>query len=133
MLLTAAFIVIVAGMRVASPLLVPFLLAIFLSVLCSPPLVFLQNRKVPTALAILIIMLVLILLGGILGTIFTSSLAAFAADIPIYTARLEEVAGGFFSWLSQRGIVLMNPSGKSGFRCKRFSPTLDRCSARLAD
>ena len=30
----AAFIVIVAGMRAASTLLVPFLLALFLSVLC---------------------------------------------------------------------------------------------------
>lgn len=122
MLLTAAFIVIVAGMRVASPLLVPFLLAIFLSVLCSPPLVFLQNRKVPTALAILIIMLVLILLGGILGTIFTSSLAAFAADIPIYSARLEEVAAGFFSWLSERGIVIDESQWQEWFQVQAIFP-----------
>lgn len=122
MLLMAAFVVIVAGMRVAQPLLVPFLLAIFLSVLCSPPLVFLQNRKVPNGLAILIIMLVLVLLGGILGTIFTSSLAAFAADIPVYSARLEEVAAGMFAWLSDKGLTIDESQWREWFQIQAIFP-----------
>lgn len=122
MLLTAAFIVIVAGMRVASALLVPFLLAIFLSVLCSPPLVFLQNRKVPNGLAILIIMLVLVFLGGILGTIFTRSLALFAADIPIYSARLEAVAADLFAWLSGRGLSIDESQWRQWFQVQSIFP-----------
>jgi len=122
MLLTAAFVVIVGGMRVASPLLVPFLLAIFLSVLCSPPLIFLQNRKVPNALAILIIMLVIILAGSVLGTIFTSSLAAFAADIPIYSSRLETVAAEFFSWLNGRGLTIDESQWREWFQIQSIFP-----------
>lgn len=106
MLLTGAFVVIVAGMREASTLLVPFLMAIFISVLCSPPLAYLQNRKVPNGLAILIIILVIIFAGGLLGTIFTSSLTAFASDIPIYTSRLENVAGELLVWLQARKSVV---------------------------
>lgn len=104
MLIAAAFVVLVAGMRVASSLLVPFLLAIFISVLCSPPLAYLKNRNVPSGLAILIIMLVIVSLGGILGTIFTSSLSAFAGDIPFYSSRLEEMAGNLLVWLQGLGL-----------------------------
>lgn len=32
----AAFVVVVAGMKAASPLIVPFLLAVFLAIICSP-------------------------------------------------------------------------------------------------
>ncbi len=34
----AAFVVVVAGMKAAFPLVVPFLLAIFLVIICAPPL-----------------------------------------------------------------------------------------------
>ena len=32
----AAFVVVVAGMRAAADLLVPFLLAVFIAIICSP-------------------------------------------------------------------------------------------------
>ena len=52
---TACFIVVVAGMRTAESLLVPFFLSLFISVLCSPPLIWLKGRGVPNGLAIFII------------------------------------------------------------------------------
>lgn len=122
MLMAAAFIVVVAGMRVASPLLVPFLLAIFLSVLCTPPLTFLRSLRVPNALAILIIMLVIVLVGTILGTIFTRSLTAFAADIPVYSARLELVAAGLFTSLAERGIIIDESQWRDWFQIQAIFP-----------
>lgn len=122
MLLAGAFVVIVAGMREASTLLVPFLMAIFISVLCSPPLAYLQNRKVPNGLAILIIILVIISVGGILGTIFTSSLAAFAADIPIYTSRLEIVAGELLVWLQGHGLAVDETQWREWFQIQSIFP-----------
>ena len=122
MLLTGAFVVIVAGMREASALLVPFLMAIFISVLCSPPLAYLQNRKVPNGIAILIIILVIIFAGGILGTIFTSSLTAFAADIPIYTNRLESVAGEILLWLQARGLAVDEAQWREWFQIQSIFP-----------
>ena len=122
MLLTAAFIVIVAGMRVASSLLVPFLLAIFISVLCSPPLAYLQNRRVPNGVAILIVMLVIVSVGGILGTIFTSSLTAFAGDIPQYTRQLEEVAGELLAWLQARGVAVDEAQWQEWFQLQSVFP-----------
>jgi AI-2 transport protein TqsA len=40
----AAFIIIVAGMKSATLLVVPFLLAAFLSIICAPPLFWMQKK-----------------------------------------------------------------------------------------
>ena len=48
----AAFVVIVAGMKAASTLLVPFLLAPFLALLCAWPLRWLTEPRVPRVLAL---------------------------------------------------------------------------------
>ncbi len=45
MLVTAAFIILVAGMKAAQPLLVPFLLALFIAVMAAPPLFFPHPAK----------------------------------------------------------------------------------------
>ena len=45
--ISAAFIILVAGMRSAADMLVPFLLAIFIAVIATPPLHWLQNKGLP--------------------------------------------------------------------------------------
>jgi len=44
LLIIAAFIVVVAGMQAAKAIIVPLLLAAFISVICSPPLFWLKER-----------------------------------------------------------------------------------------
>jgi predicted PurR-regulated permease PerM len=44
LLIVASFIIVVAGMKAASSLLVPFFLAVFIAVICAPPLFWLQRR-----------------------------------------------------------------------------------------
>ncbi|MEJ2463358.1 MAG: hypothetical protein P8098_17280, partial [Candidatus Thiodiazotropha sp.] len=51
----AAFIVIVAGMRAAEALLVPFLLSLFIAVIAAAPLFYLKQKGVPGGLAMLIV------------------------------------------------------------------------------
>ena len=46
-LILAGFIIVVAGMKAASSILVPFFLAVFIAVICAPPLFWLQRKGVP--------------------------------------------------------------------------------------
>lgn len=55
MLTAAAFIIIVAGMREAQPLLVPFLLSGFIAIIAAPALFFLKRHRIPTAAALLLV------------------------------------------------------------------------------
>ena len=86
----AAFVIVVAGMRAAEPLLTPFLLSALIAMICTPPLFWLQQKKVPTGLAVLIVVIGVMVVGLLLGTFVGSSLNDFAQAAPTYQARLKE-------------------------------------------
>ena len=83
LLTLASFVIVVAGMRAAQPLMVPFLLAIFIAIICTGPLHWLQSRKVPTGLAVLIIMLTVVAIGLTILTLVGTSVNDFTSSIPI--------------------------------------------------
>ena len=89
MLGLAAFVVIVAGMHQARSLLVPFLLSVFIAVIAAPALFFLRRHRVPTALALLLVILGIGLAGVLLGALIGSSVNDFAAQLPDYQAKLQ--------------------------------------------
>ena len=100
----AAFVVIVAGMRAAQPLLIPFLLAAFIAVISAPPLFWLQRKGVPTILAILIVLLVVIVIGFVMATLVGTSLKDFSQSLPAYDARVRAQATSILAWLTGLGV-----------------------------
>ena len=104
LLFAAAFVILVAGMRASADLIVPFLMAIFIAVLCMPPIGFLRSKGVPHGLAVLFVLAGVVLLGGGVGTIFGASIGSFADDIPAYQARLEVMVNDAIHWVSSMGV-----------------------------
>lgn len=104
LLLTAAFVIVVAGMKQAASLLVPFLLSIFIAMLCSPLFSWLRSKKVPSALAITLIVLMVASAGMLVGAVVGGSVKSFSEDLPLYEARLQEMIGGVVTWLQGNGI-----------------------------
>jgi AI-2 transport protein TqsA len=103
-LVIAAVAIIIAGMSAAKSIIVPFLLAAFISIISSPPLFWLEKKGAPTWLALLIVLFVilsfLLLIAGLVG----SSVNDFSNNIPTYEAKLEEQVNIFLDWLRQTGI-----------------------------
>lgn len=85
----AAFVIIVAGMRAASSLMVPFLLAAFLAVISAPPLHFLQRKGFPKILALLTVMSLatVIFLFGVI--VVTTSMQEVVGKSDVYIGRLK--------------------------------------------
>lgn len=100
----AAFVVVVAGLRVAAPIVVPFLLAIFIAVIASPPLFWLTNRGVPKLLAMLLVTVAVLVVGLFMAALVGTSLNDFSAAIPAYSERLGKEMSSVTAWLNQRGI-----------------------------
>lgn len=102
----AAFVVVVAGMRAAVQIVIPFLLAVFLAIICTPALYWLRNRGISTAIAILIVSFVTMLAGLLVGTILTTSIADFTNDIGKYTtqlnANIQELETKWNNWLEEQ-------------------------------
>ena len=59
----AAFVVVVAGIRAAAVIMVPFLLALFIAVVTTPLYIGLQRRGLPSAVALLVIIIGLACFG----------------------------------------------------------------------
>ncbi len=102
----AAFIVVVAGMRAAQSLLVPFLLACFIAIVSTPYLNWLQRKGVPAALALIIIVAGIVAIGMGFGAVLGTSLDAFTEAIPSYQVRLETQMMSLTSWLQGFGIEI---------------------------
>jgi len=87
----AAVVVVIYGMQAAKVLLVPFLLAVFLAMVSVRPMLWLQRHRVPSVLAVLIIVVLMMLILSAIGAILGTSIAEFTAALPGYQARLNVI------------------------------------------
>lgn len=106
MFLFATFVVIIAGLKAAESLVVPFLLSVFIAVICAPMLAWLKHKRIPDGLAIIIIIVGVLSSGLLLASLIGSSLNSFSQQIPSYQARLASTTGSLQQNLSQLGITL---------------------------
>lgn len=106
LLLTAAFVIVVAGMKTASPILIPFLLSIFIAIISAPSLFYLQSRGLPQALSLVVVigfvLVMIILLAMLVGT----SVDDFSKAMPLYQDRLQDKLLVLSGLLSKIGIEL---------------------------
>ena len=100
----ASFVIVVAGMRAAEPVLVPFLLSAFLAIICSAPLSWLKRKGVPTGVAVVIVLVGIMLIGLVIAVLVGTSLQDFSNALPTYQARLQEETADLLTWLSKLGI-----------------------------
>ena len=103
LLAAAAFVIIVAGIQAASPIIIPFLLAVFIASLCAPLLYWLQRRRVPNALAVLIIFLGLLVIAILLMTFAGRSLNSLSRQLPTYQERLAGLITSLYCLAEQSG------------------------------
>jgi predicted PurR-regulated permease PerM len=89
MLVLATTVVVFAGMRLAAPILDPILFAVVLALLFSPVYAWLRRRRVPTPLALVIMLVGLTVLFLAIAGILGVSIARFSGDIASYTSKLN--------------------------------------------
>lgn len=100
----AALVIVVAGMRAAEALMVPFLLSGFFAILFAPPFLYLQKKGLPAWLSLLLVVVLIVLVQLVFITIVTRSLGEFSQNLPMYQQRLQELGGEAISMLTAWGI-----------------------------
>jgi len=111
----ASLVVIIAGLKVAAPLLTTFLLALFLALICLPALRWLQQRQVGEISSVALLLLLLLLIGALLALLLGTSVADFTRQIPIYQQRLNGEKAELLQWLASYGFALNAESLKNAF------------------
>jgi predicted PurR-regulated permease PerM len=113
LLAVASMVVVVAGMRAATPILIPFLLAVFIAVISAPLFLAMQRRGVPSVVALLLMALMLAAVGFAGLGIVRSSLDGFYDNRSTYQSRLQEQTADawkrlegteVWKWLESKGV-----------------------------
>jgi AI-2 transport protein TqsA len=103
-LILAGFVIVVAGMKAANSLLVPFFLAVFIAVICTPPLFWLQRKGMPKVLALVFILVAILAVGLLFGALIGPSLSDFLSKLPGYQKQLSTHIGALVNWLREMGV-----------------------------
>ena len=96
----AALVIIGAGVKLMASILVPVMLAALITVLTAPAVDWLAARRLPRALAVVVVVLVMIGVFGTLGVVIGGSIDALYTELPRYRARLLEWIREGVAWWS---------------------------------
>ena len=104
LLTLAALIVVIAGLKAAQTILIPVLLALLLAILASPAVFWLRARRVPTVVAVLLVVLVLLGVFTAFGAAFGRSINGFMDAAPRYQERVDALGMSVRAWLEAQGV-----------------------------
>ena len=99
--LIASSVIVVAGMKAATALVVPLFCAVFLSVLSLPLLRWLGRIGLPGSIALILVLLGMVTLAGIVLIVIGSSLAGFESEFTEYSESLRALYSRVRTWMAQ--------------------------------
>ncbi len=100
----SSVVIIIAGMKLAANIITPFLLAVFLAIICAQPVYWLKHRKVPGTLATVLVLIGVIGLFVVFGSILGTSVTGFSQQLPFYEDELNTSTRGIITYLNELGL-----------------------------
>ncbi len=104
----AATVVVIAGLKASSSVLIPILASAMIAVLCMPAILWLQRRRLPEWAAVTTVFLVVLVAVVGFSTLVGSSVADFNAEVREPTSDLNERLEGLREettlWLASKNI-----------------------------
>ena len=102
----ASVVIVLAGIKIASSIVVPFLLSLFLAIILSPAYNYFNKKGLPDVLSLIIVIGLFVTLLGLVVKLLGSSVHNFSANIDIYEAQLLVYFDSIESLSSKIGIEL---------------------------
>jgi len=99
----AAFVIIIAGINLAQSVVVLFLISFFLALLGTPPVLWLKEKRIPSSIAVLIVMAGMIIIIIMIGAQIGSSFSSFLDELPLLQSRIREQVLELSTLLKSKG------------------------------
>jgi len=90
LIIAAALIVIIYGINQAQSVVALFLVSVFLALLGTPPVLWLERKRIPSFLAVMIVMAGMMTILVAIIVVVGTSLSSFSDALPFYQKRLYE-------------------------------------------
>ena len=100
----ASVVILIGGLKLAAPVVVPFLLAAVLATILVPPLQWLTSHRLPLPVAMVVLSLGLVLIWIPLAAIVGASFDDFYAALPEYQEKIQAMVAAAAAWLGEHGI-----------------------------
>ncbi len=107
-IISASFIIVIAGMKEAAGMITPFFLSLFVTAIFYGPFKWLQEKGMPTALALLIVILGIAILTVTIFGLIGASVVSFTQKIPFYEERFTLYWDSFNRFLTDGGWLELN-------------------------
>lgn len=102
----ASAVIIIAGINLAQSVVVLFLVALFLALLGIPPLLWLKEKRVPSGVAVLIVMTFMVVIVALISIQIGASFNSFVDEMPSLRANIREQITGFVVFMKGKGVVV---------------------------
>ena len=103
-MIAAALVIIIGGINQAQSVLVSFLVAVFLSMLGTPPVLWLERKRIPSVVAVLLVVTGMVAILLIVGAVVGASINSFYTELPAYQTRFQEHVSAFQNFFTTKGI-----------------------------
>lgn len=119
----ASVVIVLAGVKLASSIVVPILLSLFIAIVLSPSYNYFNNKGIPNGFSLFIIVgfliIFFVLVGKLLGSSvvdFNSNLGFYEEQLSVYFKKIVDVASGFGIEIPAADIMnIFNPKMIMGF------------------
>jgi AI-2 transport protein TqsA len=103
LVMAACVVVLIAGIKAVAPTLNILLLAILIAQCINPLVIWLNTKKIPSGLAIVITLVLVIGLGGFVLAAVGSSIYGIREKVPIYSEHIGQMFSGLKEKFAARG------------------------------
>jgi predicted PurR-regulated permease PerM len=90
LIIAAALVIVIYGIHQAQSDVSLFLVSVFLALIATPPVLWLERKHIPTFAAVMIVMAGMVALLLMIGVVVGESLNTFSNALPFYQKRLQE-------------------------------------------
>ena len=102
----ASVVVVLAGIKSASGIIIPFLLSLFIAIILSPSYNFFKKKGVPEAISLLLVIGIFLTFLALVAKLIGTSATDFSANIDMYSDKLSSYYTSIASYAEDFGIVL---------------------------
>jgi len=117
LVVVAAVFIVFAGIKTATNILVPFLLSVFIAIICNPIVAKASKHKIPKGVSVILVIVMFLTVALSIAGLVGNSLNELSGLLPEYRAQLKEE----FSWLTEK-LAQYNISISSAVLIEYFDP-----------
>lgn len=102
----AGLVVILGGMMYARPILIPFMMASFIAIICNGPITRLREKGIPLWLALIIVLILISSICFVAAYVVGSSAKDFLQNLPQYENKLNQDMQHLIGFMNSKGVQM---------------------------